>query len=111
MKKEEVPEEVLRVLRSLSDQGVLQEALSQLAATTTGGSSMSDAAKRCGDELSENDEFQLVRHSPPRTSGSDVNTQHRRHPRCGIAPWCVGSGDLGPHVVHIAQSREAWFEL
>jgi hypothetical protein len=73
MKPTEVPEEVLQILRSLNGQGLLQDALLQMA-TVSGGSSMSDAAKRRGDEISESDGFQLVRDSP-KTAGSDVLTQ------------------------------------
>eukprot|EP00435_Cladocopium_sp_Y103_P034844 s4283_g9.t1 len=77
MKTTEVPEEVLQFLRSLSDQGVLQDALHQVM-TSTGGSSMNDASKRRGDEISENvsehGDFQLIRDSP-KTGGSDSSTQ------------------------------------
>ena len=72
MKPTEVPEEALQILRSLNDQGVLQDALLQLA-SISGGSSMSDAAKRRGDEISESDDFQLVRGSP-KTAGSSAHT-------------------------------------
>ena len=77
MKMDGVSEEILQLLRTLSDQGVLQDALRQVAASS-GGSSMSDASKRRGDEISENvsehGEFQLVCDSP-KTGGSNSTTQ------------------------------------
>eukprot|EP00435_Cladocopium_sp_Y103_P066013 s580_g28.t1 len=77
MKIDGVSEEILQLLRTLSDQGVLQDALRQVAASS-GGSSMSDASKRRGDEISENvsehGEFQLVCDSP-KTGGSNSTTQ------------------------------------
>ena len=71
MKVAAVPEEALQLLRSLSEQGVLQEALRQIMAPS-GGSSMSDASKRRGDDLTEQEEFQLI---ADETGGSDLNHQ------------------------------------
>ena len=107
-------EEVLQILRSLNGQGLLQDALLQMA-TVSGGSSMSDAAKRRGDEISESDGFQLVRDSP-KTAGSDVLTQVSEDGAVTVrgvplAAWSDRSGYLGPHRVHIAQSWEAWHEF
>lgn len=73
MKVAAVPEEALQLLRSLSEQGVLQEALRQIMAPS-GGSSMSDASKRRGDDLTEQEEFQLIA-DLDETGGSDLNHQ------------------------------------
>ena len=60
MKVAAVPDEALLLLRSLSKQGILQEALRQIMAPS-GGSSMSDASKRRGDDLIlEPGEFHLI---------------------------------------------------
>ena len=73
MKVAAVPEEALQLLRSISEQGVLQEALRQIM-VPSGCSSMSDASKRRGDDLSEPDEFQVIA-DLDETGGSDQNTQ------------------------------------
>ena len=70
-----VPEEALKLLKSLSEQGVLQEALRQIQnMAPSGGSSMNDASKRHGDDLSEQDDFQLIREDE-KSGGSDQHVQ------------------------------------
>eukprot|EP00435_Cladocopium_sp_Y103_P024437 s1030_g6.t1 len=75
MKVAVVPEEAVQLLRSLHEQGVLQEALRQIMAPS-GGSSMSDASKRRGDDISELDGFDLIQdeetgHCDPSVHGDE----------------------------------------